>query len=280
MFGYIRPLESELRVRELNEYRGYYCGLCKAIGRRYGAVPRTVLSYDCAFLAAYLCAATAPASFRLGRCAVHCLRPKRPIAEESPCIDYAADVNILLAVLSMRDRVHDEGSIGALAASGVLRPAFRKAGRAQPKLYRRILAELERLDAIEKRGEACTDEPADAFGCLMRAVIEESPMTDDAMRRASGWLFYNLGRWVYLIDAWDDREKDRKRGGYNPFNIAGTSVEEAEFLLYTSLGEAEKGFDLVGFSGDSAIVGNVLRCGCLTATERILRHGTDKGRNE
>ena len=54
MFGYIRPLEGELKVREQREYRGYYCGLCKSIGARYGQIERLSLSYDCAFLAALL----------------------------------------------------------------------------------------------------------------------------------------------------------------------------------------------------------------------------------
>lgn len=279
MFGYIRPHEPELRVRELNEYRGYYCGLCKTIGRHYGNIPRLVLSYDCAFLAAYLCAAVQPASFQVGRCAVHCLRPKHPIADANSCIEYAADINVLLSTLSLRDHVHDERNIGARMASGALEHAFKNAKKSRNNLYERIQAELERLNDIEKRNEACTDEPADAFGCLMRAVIEESPIRDDLTRRASGWLFYNLGRWVYLIDAWDDRRKDLEKKSYNPFNIANTSKEEAEFLLYTSLGEAEKGFDLVDFAGDSSIIDNIIHLGCLATTQRILQQDNDKEKN-
>ena len=53
MFGYIRPLECELKVREQQEYRAHYCGVCKAIGKRYGQIDRLALSYDAAFLAAY-----------------------------------------------------------------------------------------------------------------------------------------------------------------------------------------------------------------------------------
>ena len=44
MFGYIRPLECELKVRDQALYRAYYCGLCKTIGRRYGQVARVALN--------------------------------------------------------------------------------------------------------------------------------------------------------------------------------------------------------------------------------------------
>ena len=97
MFGYIRPLECELKVREQAEYRGVYCGLCKSIGRRYGQLERLTLSYDCAFLALTLFALTGGAAFTPGNCGPRVYRGKRPIADPSAILDYAADVNVLLA---------------------------------------------------------------------------------------------------------------------------------------------------------------------------------------
>ena len=57
---------------------------------------------------------------------------------------------------------------------------------------------------------------------------------------------YNLGRWIYLIDAYDDAEKDAKSGNYNPYVVkfgkkamerkADTVGKEAEFGLVASLG--------------------------------------------
>nr|MCR4710859.1 DUF5685 family protein [Clostridia bacterium] len=54
MFGYTVALRDELKVKEWELYRGYYCGVCKSIGRRYGQLPRITLSYDAAFLAMLL----------------------------------------------------------------------------------------------------------------------------------------------------------------------------------------------------------------------------------
>ena len=36
MLGYVKIDKGELKVREYEVYTGYYCGVCKYIGRRYG----------------------------------------------------------------------------------------------------------------------------------------------------------------------------------------------------------------------------------------------------
>ena len=50
MFGYIRVNQPELKVKDLERYRAYYCGLCSVIGSRYGLFARTALNYDMTFL--------------------------------------------------------------------------------------------------------------------------------------------------------------------------------------------------------------------------------------
>ena len=48
-------------------------------------------------------------------------------------------------------------------------------------------------------------------------MILNAPTLPEREWAAADWMFYNLGKWVYLMDAWDDREKDEKSGSYNPF---------------------------------------------------------------
>ena len=52
MFGYVRPYKDELRVREYEQYKAIYCGLCRALGKNYGVLSRLTLSYDCTLFAA------------------------------------------------------------------------------------------------------------------------------------------------------------------------------------------------------------------------------------
>ena len=51
MFGYVQPLKPELKVKEFALYRGYYCGVCKVMGKLYGLASRFTVTYDAAFLA-------------------------------------------------------------------------------------------------------------------------------------------------------------------------------------------------------------------------------------
>ena len=264
-------MECELKVREQQEYRAHYCGLCKAIGRRYGLFARAALNYDCAFLSAFLSAAGPSACFERRLCLCHVCRKKQPMVCQSEAVDYAADVNVLLAWYSAWDHWTDEKRLPALALSGLLLLAKRKVERLRPALFADVAACMERLHQIERERSACTDEPSDAFGRLMRAVIHHAPALPDAAREPAGWMFYNLGRWIYLSDAWEDRERDGKRGAYNPFLLAGTEKEQAAFLLYVSLSEAEKGYDLIELAQEGrGLIDNIMHLGCRMRTRQFM----------
>lgn len=270
MFGYIRPLECELKVREQAEYRGIYCGLCKSIGRRYGQLERLTLSYDCAFLALTLFAVCGNAKFSPGNCGPRVYRGKRPIAEPSPALDYAADVNVLLAWHKAADDAADEKSGKAALARLALRRAYRKAAKANPELDQEIRRSMALLHALEANETASTDEPSNAFGTLLAAVMLHAPMLPQSEHKAAQWMFYNLGKWVYLMDAWDDREKDQKNGNYNPFLLSGMEREQAAFLLNITRNEALKAYDLLTLVAPSGLLGNIMTLGLSHAQERVL----------
>ena len=52
MFGYVRP--PELPPEELERFRRMYCGLCHALGKKYGQAARMILNYDLTYLAILL----------------------------------------------------------------------------------------------------------------------------------------------------------------------------------------------------------------------------------
>ncbi len=291
MFGYIRPLECELKVREQAEYRGVYCGLCKSIGRRYGQVERLTLSYDCAFLALVLLSLSGGAAFSTGNCGPRVYRGRRPIANASPSLDYAADVNVLLAWHKAADDAADDKSAKAFAARAALKRAYRKAARANPALDQDIRKSMERLHVCEAARIASTDESSNAFGGLLAAVILRAPTLPAGERKAAEWMFYNLGKWVYLMDAWEDRARDEKSGGYNPFLLSQTDVEQAAFLLNITRNEALKAYELLTLKAESGVLENIMTLGLICAQERVLSrqvgcaagevaHRMDKGDKE
>ena len=270
MFGYIRPLECELKVREQAQYRGVYCGLCKSIGRRYGQIERLTLSYDCAFLALTLLAISGNSSFTPGNCGPRVYRGKRPIADASPELDYAADVNVLLAWNKAQDDAADDKSAKAALARMTLRRAYKKAAKANRKLDYEIGESMKTLRALESEKCASIDEPSNAFGKLLASIVLNAPTLPISERKAAQWMYYNLGKWIYLIDAWDDRKKDEEKKSYNPFLLSGMSREQAEFLLNITLNEAKKAYDLLSLKAPGGVLENIMILGLVHTQERVL----------
>ena len=91
MLGYVTADKPELKMREFEVYSGYYCGVCKSIARRYGQIPRIVLSYDAAFLALLLGGLSGEADEPTREhCIAHPAKKKTIVSNNA--IDYAADV--------------------------------------------------------------------------------------------------------------------------------------------------------------------------------------------
>ena len=60
MFGYVRINKMDLTFREYENYKGYYCGLCKYLKENHGEISRIGLNYDITFLIVILSAIYKP----------------------------------------------------------------------------------------------------------------------------------------------------------------------------------------------------------------------------
>ena len=54
MFGYIIPLKNELKVKDFDKFRTYYCSICSEIKNKFGNIPRLGLNYDTTFFSILL----------------------------------------------------------------------------------------------------------------------------------------------------------------------------------------------------------------------------------
>ncbi len=270
MFGYIGPCRDELKIREEAEYKAWYCGLCKSIGRYYGQTARLALSYDCAFIALLLSGAAGEAgSLALSRCPYHPFK-KRPMAQETPALSFAADLDILLAWYKLADDWRDERRLAAPAARLALLGAARRAKERAPALDAAIREGIGELTALEKETCRELDAPADAFARMMRSVGECAPCPAGAAKRVIPQVLYHMGRWVYLMDAWDDREKDAGKGAYNPFLAAQAGEDRARFLLALSQNEALSAYELLDIETHKGLLDNILYEGCAARMRGIL----------
>lgn len=291
MFGYIAPFRPELKVRDEALFKAYYCGLCKAIGRGCGAVCRLGLTYDLAALAVFAdMVQPAPGKLYAGRCALHPTR-RRPLVERGEALSYAADLNTLLMAGKLRDDVAD-GKKSRLPAVWALAPGAKKAAARRPEQYQSIKENLAALSALEKAGCDLPDEAAHPFATLMGEIFCGAvPGEKHSAREAWRFMGYNLGRWVYLLDAWDDLGQDLVSGNYNPLRLSRPGLsqegeireslrEEMAFSLTQSLAQASRAFELVAAGRNQALAHNILYDGCAQKMDEILAHPGEKRKRE
>lgn len=223
MFGYVRPSDSRLTEAERETFRGAYCGLCHALGRRYGLAGRMILNYDLTFLAMVLSRGEGGECRK--RCFLHPIRKRRCRCGD-PAFDTAADMSVILTYWQLRDGVADHGFIKGLKyrlALALLCGAYRKARRTQPEFDRRTKEHLAVLSRLEREQCSSLDAPADAFASLLAGAA--AGVEDTVRRRVTEQLLYHLGRWVYLVDAADDLKKDTESGSYNPLPLRYAVVQ-------------------------------------------------------
>ena len=269
MFGYIAPDKDELKVRELTEYNAFYCGLCKAIGRRYSQAARLSLSYDCAYLALLVSGLSPCTGYTKERCCYKPLRKLRPVARASAVLDFAADVNVLLSWYKLDDDWRDERKLSALLGKWLLGGAKCKAVKHAPELAGIISRGIAAVSDTEKRGSREIDEAAHEFAAMLSEIAARAPLPKEDSAQLSAFCF-DLGRWLYLIDAWDDRAKDEKSGSYNVFSLCRADKERAGFVLNCNINEAIKLYDILDIRSHKGLLDNIIYLGIVKKTIGIL----------
>ncbi|MBM7581203.1 hypothetical protein JOD02_000026 [Caldicoprobacter guelmensis] len=214
MFGYVQPLKPELKIKEFACYKSYYCGVCKALGDEYGQLSRFTVSYDAAFLALLnfsLMEDEERVCFE--KCVVNPFKPK-PVVRENAAISYAAAVNLLMAYFKLEDGWRDEKSIPLLLASRIFSPYIRRVRSAYPAVYETVREQLDRQAQVEAEKVSSVDAAAEPFARMLSIVLP-FPQLEKHKRRVLEWMGYNLGKWIYVMDAFSDIESDIRSGNYN-----------------------------------------------------------------
>ena len=212
MFGYIYVNQQELKVRELEEYRGYYCGLCRELKKRYGRRGQMLLNYDMTFLVLLLTGLYEPEEeVSERRCLVHPISRHKDLVNE--VTGYAADMTVLLAYQKARDDWEDEHRISKWFLSMALKRDYRKICEAYPRQSRVLEESIARLGKLQQEGNMDIDQAAGTTGAFLGEMfVWKEDLWSEQLRRFG---FY-LGKFVYLLDALDDMEEDEKKRNYNP----------------------------------------------------------------
>ncbi len=220
MFGYVLPHKPELKVKEYEYYKSVYCGICKQMGARCGCVSRFFLSYDSVFMALSQMAAAGADDIAVseGRCVVNPF--KKVHFCSSRYIDYCADVSVLLVWHKIMDDIRDKGfpkSIPAHLLSLLMSHPHRRAMESTRGFDTdaRIKRSTDELHALEEAHSPNMDEAAETFFSMLADVMAVG-VEDESAGRVAYEMGKNIGRWIYILDAFNDISEDIESGDYNP----------------------------------------------------------------
>lgn len=216
MFGYVKPVAGELLVREYEEYRALYCGVCRAMQKHTGRLSSLALSYDSVFYAAVrMLLVGERAVCKPFRCAAHPCKC-RAAAEDSPVLRDTARAFAVLAYGKIEDERADRRGLVKIPLFFASRVLRRGARRAQmPELLSAMQGELAALSLLEKSKCSSPDEVFDCSARMLSRFFREG--LDGERAEIAGAIGYHLGRFIAALDAVEDYEKDKKRGNYNPY---------------------------------------------------------------
>ncbi len=206
MFGYLSPDKPYLYMKDDTLYKALYCGICKSIGKVCGQRARFTLTYDIAFLSALAHNILGKdVEIKKSRCVAHAIR-RRPIAKPDDVSKMLGAVNVILAYYKLKDDVLDE-SKGNLK-SIIFKKGYKKAKKKYPKIDLIVKDCYSNLLKLEKENSESIDIVADCFAVMLKDISSEVFL--DKTNENTKQLMYAVGKWIYLIDALDDYDKDIK----------------------------------------------------------------------
>lgn len=282
MFGYVKVLRPEMKVREYEFYRATYCGLCRAMGKCTGQCSRLALSYDMVFLAlARIGSSGESVELDKATCIAHPFK-KRAYMKRNPTLDYCASAAAILNYHKIRDDLSDERGAKRLLAAAALPIAASGRRRAlrggYSDLDKRVSDLLTELGSIEKMRRPSVDEPAKIFGNILGEILSFGEEGDKG--RILRTLGDSVGRWIYIADALDDWEDDAKGGRYNPFALLygkerpdESELEGIKVAMKNELVSAEGALDLMDIEDPDVknVIENILFLGLPTRVEAIAK---------
>ena len=277
MLGYITIDSPELKEKDLEKYRSFYCGVCQDLKYDHGQFHRLTLNYDMTFLAILL---TSLSYKRTGREEHFCvLRPgKRKICSRNEFTAYAADMSVLLVYNNLMDDWIDENKLKSAFTADVLRKDYVRVARKYKRQADAVREYIRKLHRTEYSGNYDLDLAAGLTGHFFEEVFLFDEKSEWAGELRTMGFF--LGKFIYLMDAYEDVYEDRSAGRYNPFIPMCDSPEfeqKAADILTMMAASAAKGFERLPIVDHVDILRNIMYCGIWTKYRQIHRERTDVG---
>ncbi len=265
MFGYLDIEKGTLNDGQRGLWQTFMCGLCFSTKKLYGNYPRMFITNDVNFFnVLFHSVLNLDVKIDNRRCFSHPVK-KRSVLNPTELTDKLAAANILLTYRNIYDDVLDDNSTKKKAALKLFKQSYLKAKEQFEELDGVLSKRYAELQSLEKSDCTSVDKVAHSFAALSqdfcRIVLED---------KTNGYvetLCYNVGKWIYLIDALDDVKKDIKKRGYNVFvksyNVTSDKelaqyIDEIEFEMYSVLNRIAQAYNDLNLTKYTCILDNAL----------------------
>ena len=262
MFGYININQKIMTEEDKKAYRAYYCGLCRRLKSSCGAKGQMLLNYDMTFLVVLL-----TGLYELDNevseitCALH--PTKRKMLWINEATNYAADMNVILAYHNLIDDWKDDKSYSKKAFAKILDKDYARIVQNYPRQAAAIEEYMKKTEETERRGEKNLDAVAGLSGEMLGEVF---CWREDEWARELRTLGFYMGKFIYLMDAYEDYDADMQKGAYNPLILQMKERDEdmdtfIRLLLTSMMSECAKSFERLPILLHADILRNVLYSG-------------------
>lgn len=268
MFGYIVVNKSEMKFKEFDKYHSYYCGLCRGLKEKYGKAGQLTLSYDMTFLLILLSGLYEPETkLADDRCLIHPFEKHQ--IRTNIFTEYIADMNLLFSYYKCLDDWEDEKKVHQLILGKILEGKSGKYNNIYAKKIRKIEHLMYDFSKAEKDGVKNIDTMAGMFGEIMGEIVayKEDEWHENLYR-----LGFYLGKFVYLLDAYEDVEDDIAKNRYNPLKYKFLEVnfeEECRTILIMMMSECCREFEKLPIIENVEILRNILYSGVWCRYEAV-----------
>lgn len=286
MFGYIHPERPHLFMKDEMLYKALYCGMCKSIKEGGGQLARTALTYDIAFMSALIHnLKNVDVVVKKCRCALHPLKRRYMVLPDETSVLLGL-VNTVLAYYKLLDDKQDgelKGIFSFLYKCGYKRTLMR-----HPQIVHIIAKQMSAQSMVEFKCSTIIDEACEPTAVMMKELSDY--LLGDKADAHSGGLFYDIGKWIYLADAFDDYDKDVKKGSYNVLyntfreptkaEAVRANEEEINFLFNSLFADMREHLAGVKFYFNHDLTDNIILLGIPQRTRLLVYGKCGQGKRE
>ncbi|MBQ7447957.1 MAG: hypothetical protein IJV59_08440 [Eubacterium sp.] len=262
MFGYIQIDEKELSDQDTKIYGAYYCGLCQCLKKDFGIRGQLLVNYDMAFLTVLL-----SGLYRFHQRSAEFICPVHPGKKKTALVNdatrYAAAMSVLLSYHNIQEELAEDKSYSKIMILRLLEKDYQKVSKEYPRQHAALVSYVRQRADFESNREQNMDAIAGLTGDMLGEIYA---WRNDECGEELRYLGYHVGKFIYLMDAYTDLDKDSKKKEYNPFiTMDMESPKDTEtisrLILNSLISECARSYERLPAHSYGSIVRNILYYG-------------------